>query len=99
MRSLAVLPLCALAYGAPRPQTAPPTRGTPGGSKAGYSLKPTEGINAFLSKIDATYPTANDLQAGCTDVLAIIARGSMEPGNIVRKTRLGIRGQADGDRA
>jgi hypothetical protein len=88
MRSLAILSLCAAAaHAAPRPQTppaAPATKGTPGGSKAGYSLAPTQGLNAFMSKIDATYVTANDLQAGCTDVLAIIARGSMEPGNIVR---------------
>jgi hypothetical protein len=84
MRSLAVLSLCAVAYGAPRPQTAPTAKGTPGGSTAGYSLAKTEGFNAFLNKIDATYQTANDLQTGCTDILAIIARGSMEPGNIVR---------------
>jgi hypothetical protein len=89
MRSLAILYFCAFAYGAPHPQTQAPATGkasggTPGGSTAGYTLAKTEGLPAFLNKIDATYLTANDLQSGCTDVIAIIARGSLEPGNIVR---------------
>jgi hypothetical protein len=89
MRSFAIIYLCAFAYGAPHPQAqAPakgvPAKGTPGGSIAGYTLAKTEGLAAFLNKIDATYQTANDLESGCKDVIAIIARGSMEPGNIVR---------------
>lgn len=103
MRSLAVLSLCALAHAAPRPQTpapakAPaPVRGTLGGSLAGNSLKPTEGLNAFLGKLDVSYQSADDVKAGCTDIIAVIARGSMEPGNIVRSSLNW--GEADGCRA
>ena len=41
------------------------------------------GWGAFMSKLDFSHITENALQSTCPQILAVIARGSLEPGNVV----------------
>jgi hypothetical protein len=48
-----------------------------------HPLAQSAGWGDFFSKLEFSHTTENALETGCPEVVAIIAKGSMEPGNIV----------------